>query len=76
MAEGKLVPSGYLKIVQSAEQGIVREILVREGERVAEGQVLMRMDPVIAEAELRALEAEYHHRRLALRRIEAELSGR
>jgi len=76
VAEGKLVPAGYVKIVQSAEQGIVRDILVREGERVAEGQVLMRMDPVISEAELRALEAEYRQRRLALRRVEAELAGR
>jgi hemolysin D len=76
VAEGKLVPSGYLKIVQSAEQGIVREILVREGERVAEGQVLMRMDPVMTEAEMRALEADYLHRRLALRRIDAQLAGR
>jgi HlyD family secretion protein len=76
VAEGKLVPASYVKIVQPAEQGIVREILVREGEQVAEGQVLMRMDPVIAEAELRALQAEYERQRLGLRRIEAELSGR
>jgi HlyD family secretion protein len=29
VAEGKLVPASYVKIVQPAEQGIVREILVR-----------------------------------------------
>src|SRR4051794_40205472 len=29
VAEGKLVPEGYLKIVQPSEQGIVRDILVR-----------------------------------------------
>ena len=34
VADGKLVPSSYLKIVQPAEQGIVKEILVREGEKV------------------------------------------
>ena len=30
-AEGKLVPAGYLKIVQPSEQGLIKDILVREG---------------------------------------------
>ena len=75
LAEGKLVPSGYLKIVQPTEPGQVREILVREGESVKEGQVLMRMDPSILSADGRALEAEFHAKRLALRRIDAQLQG-
>jgi hemolysin D len=75
VAEGKLVPRGYLKIVQPAEQGVVREILVREGEAVREGQVLMRMDPVSADADGRTLKNELDNRRLALRRIDAQLAG-
>jgi HlyD family secretion protein len=76
VAEGKLVPSSYLKIVQPAEQGIVKEILVKEGEAVKEGQVLIRMDAVMAQADLRALQTEYDTKRLALRRIDAQLSGK
>lgn len=76
VADGKLVPSGYLKIVQSSEQGIVREVLAREGETVVEGQVLARMDAVLLAADGRALAADYHARRLALRRIDAQLEGR
>jgi multidrug efflux pump subunit AcrA (membrane-fusion protein) len=68
VADGKLVPSGYLKIVQPAEQGIVREILVREGEQVSAGQILIRMDPVLNDADMKAVQAEYHNKRLALRR--------
>jgi hemolysin D len=75
VAEGKLVPQSYLKIVQPTEQGIVKEILVREGEAVGAGQVLMRMDPVLAEADAKTLLVEHHARRLALRRVDAELSG-
>ena len=43
-AQGKIVPQSFLKIVQPAEQGIVREILVRDGDAVAMGQTLVRMD--------------------------------
>lgn len=75
VADGKLVPSGYVKIVQPAEQGMVREILVREGEFVSKGQVLARMDAVLSAADRSALAAEFNHRRLALRRIEAQLAG-
>ena len=37
VADGKLVPQSYLQIVQPAEQGIVNDILVREGESVKQG---------------------------------------
>src|SRR5690606_15436803 len=43
--EGKVVPSRQVQIVQSLDGGIVEEILVRPGETVAEGQVLLRIDP-------------------------------
>ncbi|MBP1753301.1 MAG: type secretion rane fusion protein, HlyD family [Geobacteraceae bacterium] len=75
-AEGKLVPQSYVKIVQPAEAGIVKEILVREGEEVRAGQVLMRMDARITEADARSLESDLQRKRLTLRRIDAEISGR
>lgn len=76
VADGKLVPASYLKIVQPSEAGIIKEILVREGERVRAGQVLMRMDALITEADLESIAAEHARKRLALERIDAELSGR
>jgi len=76
VAEGKLVPSSYLKIVQPAEQGIVKEILVKEGEAVQAGQVLVRMDPVATDADVKAIRAEYLNKRIALRRIDAMLGAR
>jgi hemolysin D len=76
VAEGKLVPASYLKIVQPAEQGIVKEILVQEGDRVKAGQVLIRMDAVLAEADAKSIRTEHDNRQLALRRIDAQLGGR
>lgn len=75
VAEGKLVPASYLKIVQPSEAGIVKEILVREGEAVRAGQTLMRMDALITNADLDAITAEYARKRLQLARIDAELDG-
>lgn len=75
VAQGKLVPSTYVKIVQPAEAGLIREILVREGQRVEEGQTLMRMDTTQADADYRSILEEYARARLGQRRTEAELGG-
>jgi HlyD family secretion protein len=75
VAQGKLVPQGFLKIVQPAESGVVREILVKEGDAVASGQVLVRMDTSLSEADGRALEGELQRKRMQLRRIDSELTG-
>ena len=75
VAEGRLVPDSYLKIVQPADAGVVKEILVREGQTVSAGQVLMRMDAALSDSDLKALTAEVGGKRLALRRIDAELVG-
>ncbi|HYD78114.1 HlyD family type I secretion periplasmic adaptor subunit [Ramlibacter sp.] len=74
VAPGRLVPQSALKIVQPAEAGIVKEILVVEGELVRAGQVLMRMDPTLSAAELDALRRELAQKELALRRIDAQLA--
>jgi HlyD family secretion protein len=76
VAEGRLVPATYSKIVQPSESGVVREILVKDGDAVTAGQVLVRLDPTIAGADSRSLAGEIAMRRLTLRRIDAELAGR
>ena len=74
-AEGRLVPETYIKIVQPSDAGIVQEILVKEGEQVKQGQVLMRMDTQIAEADAKTIGNDLAMRSLQLRRIDAELAG-
>ena len=75
VASGKLVPQSYLRIVQPLEHGIVKEILVREGQRVQEGQILMRMDPHLTDADRRVVDHELKLKQLQLRRIDAEMKG-
>ena len=75
VAEGRLVPSTYSKIVQPAESGIVREILVKDGDAVVVGQVLVRLDPTLAGADSKSVAGDIELRRLTLRRIDAELAN-
>lgn len=74
-ADGRLVPQTYVKIVQPADAGIVQDILVREGESVKAGQVLMRMDTRLAKADEQSIKTELAIKSLQLRRIDAELGG-
>ena len=72
-ADGRLVPRNYSRVLQPAEGGIVREVLVREGDEVAAGQVLLRMDATTASADMGTLNADAALKDLSLRRIDAEL---
>jgi len=50
-APGKLIPADNVKLVQPAEAGIVRAILVRDGQHVRKGQPLVALDPTVSTAE-------------------------
>jgi len=43
--EGKVIPASQLQIVQSTDGGVVRELYVREGDRVKAGDLLVKIDP-------------------------------
>jgi HlyD family secretion protein len=75
-AEGRLVPQTLLKVVQPAESGVVKELLVQEGDSVQAGQVLARLDTTLARAEGAGVASDLAMQRLQVRRIEAELVGR
>ncbi len=75
VAQGKLTPQTYVKIVQPAEGGMVKEILVREGMRVSRGQVLARMDKHFSDADNRTLERDLKLKGIQARFIEAEIGG-
>ncbi len=76
VAHGKLVPQSSMKIVQAADSGIVKQLLVSEGDRVQKGQVVARMDAIFSDADNRTLDTELALKQLQLRRIDAELSGK
>lgn len=75
VAQGKLVPETFLKVVQPSDSGVVKEILVKEGDEVTAGQALMRMDTSVSVADGKVLGNDFQLRVLQLRRIDAELKG-
>ena len=44
IASGKLEPIGDVKTVQMPQGGVLDQMLVKEGERVQQGQILLRLD--------------------------------
>ena len=44
IASGKLEPIGDVKTVQMPQGGVLDQVLVKEGERVKQGQILLRLD--------------------------------
>ncbi|MFX1674551.1 HlyD family type I secretion periplasmic adaptor subunit [Paraburkholderia sp. A2WS-5] len=50
-AHGQFIPNARVKTIQPAITGVVREIGVRDGQRVAEGQLLMKLDTTQAAAD-------------------------
>lgn len=75
-ANGRVVPDGREQVIASLEGGILRELLVREGQEVTEGQALAMLDPTRFESQ----QAEGNAKKLALlgtlARLQAEANGK
>lgn len=67
----RVVPSSREQLVQSLEGGIVQALLVREGDVVAQGQPLLRIDPTKADAAFR----EGRSKAMALRAMSVRLAA-
>jgi membrane fusion protein, adhesin transport system len=72
----RIIPEGREQLIASLEGGILRELSVREGEQVRQGQQLATLDPTRVEAQ----QAEGQAKRVALRgavaRLTAEATGK
>ena len=75
VANGKVVPSGYTKVVQAEDKGIVSRILVNNGSRVRREDLLVELESVLTGADVARLKKENNYYRLMLRRLNAEARG-
>ena len=76
VGKGQILPSSRVQVIQHLEGGIVRQILVRDGDKVTKGQTLIRLDRAAAMAELDQERAKETILRLQADRLEAFAEGR
>ena len=76
VASGKVIPTGQVKTVQVKNKGIIKEIFVREGQHVSEGDKLVVLDPTSTEANYDSLSQRAAYFKLDIERLEAELEGK
>jgi adhesin transport system membrane fusion protein len=57
--EGKVIPSRQVQVLQSMDGGIVSEILVKEGQTVKVGDLLLKVDPTRMVSSLRENRSQY-----------------
>lgn len=58
VAQGKIVPSGRVKVIQPLETGVVKEIFVEDGQQVEKGQPLLELDSTATGADRERLSNE------------------
>ena len=75
VAPGKVIPSGQAKTVQVKNKGIIKEILVEEGDKVEEGDILVVLDPTTTTADYDSLKKRAAYYNLDIQRLTAELTG-
>jgi len=75
MVGGEVIPSSQVKSVQHLEGGIVREISVREGDQVVQGQQLIVLEPTQSGADVGEIRVRLLSLRAEITRLEAEVSG-
>lgn len=75
-SEGKVIPSRHLQVLQSLDGGIVTEILVQEGQEVAQDQILLRLDQTRFVSNLRESKSQYYSLLAKAARLRALSDGR
>ncbi|MDE2582448.1 MAG: HlyD family type I secretion periplasmic adaptor subunit [Rhodospirillales bacterium] len=75
-ARGEVVSRAPTMLVQPLETAIIRSIDVRVGQKVHAGQVLARLDPTFAAADVNALAAQVAALQASVTRLQAEAAGK
>ena len=72
--QARVIPSSQVQLIQNLEGGILADVMVREGDVVEKGQVLLRIDNRRAESDLSDLRQQYLHLSAVVARLEGEIA--
>ena len=73
--QGRVIPSSKAQVIQSAEPTTIEEILVRSGQKVRKGQLLVRLDDAMLASELGQIQAETRSLTARAGRLQQEGTG-
>ncbi|MBT5083342.1 MAG: HlyD family type I secretion periplasmic adaptor subunit [Rhodospirillaceae bacterium] len=74
IAEGEVAPEGQVKTIQHLEGGIIQELLALEGDRVAKGDPLLRIELAMSGINENELSAKHDGLILTRTRLQAEIA--
>ncbi len=75
-AQGQVIPTGRVQVIQSTDGGQITNILVREGDKVKKGELLVELDKVKLMASVGEAEGKVASLKSSMARINAELFDR
>ncbi len=74
--DGRVIPSSELQVIQSLDGGIVKQILVREGQPVKKGDLLIKIDSTRFVSSLNESRAQYLSLKAKAARLDAIANGK
>ena len=74
-ARGKIIASGYSKVIQPYETGVIAAIHVQNGQLVKRGDVLIDLDPTLNRADHDRASNEYRAAKVEAARLRALIAG-
>ncbi|MGY3572477.1 HlyD family type I secretion periplasmic adaptor subunit [Vibrio sp. SCSIO 43135] len=75
VGQGKVVPSSQIQVVQNLEGGLVKQILVREGETVQKGQQLLLIDDTRFRSDFREREQQVANLTASVLQLSASMTS-
>ncbi len=75
IAAGKIIPSARVKVIQPLESGVVKRVLVEEGQMVKAGELLVQLDNTVSGADQSRLVEQKHALQLERARLLGLLKG-
>ena len=74
-ANGRIIPSGQIKLIQPLEIGVVKRIVVANGDHVRAGDVLIELDTTTNAADRDKIARDLMHAEVDVARLHATLAG-
>jgi len=74
-ADGRIVPSGSVQVIEAAEPGVLQALHVKEGQIVETGDLLMELDGTILDSQLDQEQQRAYGLMARIERLQAEIDG-